>query len=365
MLMTLTTTERVSSEFASMLDQTTYESLPDGWLIGMTDIINSTHAIGHGRYRDVNFAGVAIIAALGNALGTFDFPFTFGGDGAAFAVPITARDMAETALRQVKAYAQQEFGLTLRIGVFPISEIRVNGLDVRIALYAASRNVTYTMFSGGGIRWAEKQLKLGRLQPPGVTREADPPPDLSGLSCEWAPFANRNGTILSLLVAPQEEESDAFTTLVRRVVKVLDRGHRGSIPVPEHLPSADGGSKKMCPDLWSTVLSNSDFRKYDDTLRLTADCTLEQVEILKTMLSSAEERGDAVYGLHCQSHAIMTCFVPSSSPNAHRHFLDGMDGGYAMASAMMRKARINPIARRSELVELHQLHSRSPTERRA
>ena len=54
-----------------------YEPLPDDWLIGVTDIVDSTPAIKSGRYEDVNYAGASIIAALGNAWGTFDFRLCF------------------------------------------------------------------------------------------------------------------------------------------------------------------------------------------------------------------------------------------------------------------------------------------------
>ncbi len=338
MIASLTNRERAYSEFASVLDQSAYEPLPEDWLIGMTDIVHSTEVIGQGRYRDVNLAGVAIIAALGNALGTFDFPFTFGGDGAAFAVQAAARDMAEMALRQVAAYAERELGLEMRAGLMSLREIRANGHDVRIAPYAASRNVTYTMFSGGGIRWMEEQLKLGRIQSPWDGEGSADAPDLTGLSCDWAPFANTNGTILSLLVAPRTEESAAFTHLAKRIIEVFDCDPRNSIPLPQERPAQDPKSGRINAEIWTTAAQNSDFRKYDDALRLTVDCSLAQVETVRSMLQAAELRGEVTYGLHCQSHAIMTCFVPSSSPHAHRHFLDGMDGGYSMAAAMMRKA---------------------------
>jgi hypothetical protein len=74
-------------EFSLVLDPAVYEPLPEDWLIGITDVVSSTLAIKSGRYEDVNFAGASIIAALGNAWGSFDFPFVFRGDGAAFALP--------------------------------------------------------------------------------------------------------------------------------------------------------------------------------------------------------------------------------------------------------------------------------------
>src|SRR5262245_17945634 len=83
-------------EFSLVLDPSIYEPLPDSWLIGITDIVQSTAAIKAGRYEDVNYVGASVIAALGNAWGSFDFPFVFRGDGAAFALPPDGRSTAAT-----------------------------------------------------------------------------------------------------------------------------------------------------------------------------------------------------------------------------------------------------------------------------
>lgn len=338
MYMTMRKQRQAYSQFASVLDQSAYEPLPDGWLVGTTDIVDSTRSIRGGRYQDVNFVGVSIIAALGNSLGTFDFPFTFGGDGAAFAVPGEAYEQASNTMRQVQALAQRQFGLSMRAGLFPIGDIRANGRDVRIARYAASSDATYTMFSGGGIRWVEHQLKLGQGRPLLPVVNVEDSPDLTGLSCNWNPFVNRNGTILSLVVESRSEDSPVFVGLAKRIVEIFDGERRNSVPAPETAPARRGETEAIDPMTWSAVVSNSDFRKYDDALRLTVDCSLEQVEAVKAMLRFAARRGEVAYGLHCQSHAIMTCFVPSSDPHGHRHFLDGLDGGYSKAAAMLRAA---------------------------
>ncbi|WP_425327224.1 DUF3095 family protein [Rhizobium grahamii] len=91
---------KASRDFAELLDTTSYTPLPDDWLIGVTDVVDSTSAIARGHYKDVNFAGASAIAALGNAFGNFDFPFVFRGDGAAFAFDPGARDTAIGVLRR-------------------------------------------------------------------------------------------------------------------------------------------------------------------------------------------------------------------------------------------------------------------------
>src|SRR5215472_8785140 len=72
--------------FGSLMDPALYSPLPDDWTIGLADIVQSTKAIAEKRYKSVNMAGAAVIAAVTNALAEREFPFVFGGDGASFAV---------------------------------------------------------------------------------------------------------------------------------------------------------------------------------------------------------------------------------------------------------------------------------------
>src|SRR6267154_4512355 len=72
--------------FGSLMDPALYSPLLDDWSIGVADIVESTRAIAEARYKAVNMAGAAVIAAVTNALDGRGFPFVFGGDGASFAV---------------------------------------------------------------------------------------------------------------------------------------------------------------------------------------------------------------------------------------------------------------------------------------
>lgn len=68
--------------FTSLMDPALYSPLPDDWSVGVADIVDSTKAIAAQRYKAVNMAGAAVIAAVTNALEGREFPFVFGGDGA-------------------------------------------------------------------------------------------------------------------------------------------------------------------------------------------------------------------------------------------------------------------------------------------
>jgi hypothetical protein len=85
------------------------------------------------------------------------------------------------------------------------------------------------------------------------------------------------------------------------------------------------------------VVENSDFRKYDDGLRMIIDCTPELAEGLEQRLAAAS--GMAFYGLHRQEGAIMTCFTHSALRSDHVHFIDGAQGGYAAAATALKAAR--------------------------
>ncbi|MGO7859639.1 DUF3095 family protein, partial [Rhizobium ruizarguesonis] len=81
--------------------------------------------------------------------------------------------------------------------------------------------------------------------------------------------------------------------------------------IPRDIAMPKGSGKRVDEKRWSEVASHSDFRKFDDGLRLTLDCTREQIERVETMLLLARARGEVNLGLHRQSHALMTCLVPS------------------------------------------------------
>jgi Protein of unknown function (DUF3095) len=82
------------------------------------------------------------------------------------------------------------------------------------------------------------------------------------------------------------------------------------------------------------VVENSDFRKYDDGLRMIIDCTPQLADTIEKRLAAAA--GVARYGLHRQNAAMMTCFTPSPARSDHVHFIDGAQGGYAAAAAALK-----------------------------
>jgi hypothetical protein len=368
----------VVASFAQLTDPAIYVPLPDGWILGLSDIVRSTAAIEAGRYKAVNTAAAAVIAAVTNALGDNEFPFVFGGDGASFALPPECADLARQALAAVAAWVRDDLAMEMRIALVPVEAVRAIGLDVHVARFGPSADVSYAMFSGGGLAWAEQQMKTGSF----LVTAADPGvrPDLTGLSCRFSEIGSERGVILSVIVIPAAQaDSVAFRALVGGLLRLVDSEADAGRPVPQRGPvqrwppagfaleakasGLTGGSRLLT---WLSLgirslvahvvfktglrvgefdpvryrrqlVENTDFRKFDDGLRLTLDCTAALADRLETRLQSARAAGVARYGLHRQSAALMTCFVPSPTRSDHVHFVDGAMGGYAAAAQALKR----------------------------
>src|SRR5829696_758762 len=200
-----------------LTDPAIYTPLPDGWVLGLSDIVRSTAAIDAGRYKVVNTAAASVIAAVSNGLPDTDFPFVFGGDGASFALPRAHADLGSRALAAVAAWVRDELDLEMRVALVPIETIRAAGFDLRVARFAPSPDVSYAMFTGGGLAWAEQRMKAGQFALTLAGPETRP--DLSGLSCRFSEIKGEHGVILSLIILPcAEGDPVAFDELIARIL---------------------------------------------------------------------------------------------------------------------------------------------------
>jgi hypothetical protein len=365
----------VFRSFASLMDPELYAPLPDDWTVGVADIVESTKAIAAQRYKAVNMAGAAVIASVTNALEGREFPFVFGGDGASFA--IAPADLARTreALAATATWVRDDLDLVMRVALVPVAAIREAGVDVRVARFGPSANLSYAMFSGGGLAFADGAMKRGDFAvdpaPPGTQ------PDLSGLSCRFEEMPSARGVILSVLAMPaQGADPAAFRKVIEDIVARVENSPDAGRPVPAGGPplrwppqgmdyearARRGGSLAMRRafvlgfTLWAYLLmrfnirvgnfvpktyvqqlvENSDFRKYDDGLRMILDCTPELAAELERCLAAAAAQGTVRYGVHRQDAAMMTCFTPSVMRPDHVHFIDGARGGYASAATALK-----------------------------
>ena len=217
--------------FARLMDPQLYLALPDDWTVGIADVVQSTAAIAAQRYKAVNMAGASVIAAVTNALDQREFPFVFGGDGASFAVPPEDLATARAAMAATATWVREDLDLVMRVAMVPVADIRAEGLDIRVARFAPSKDVSYAMFSGGGLGWAEAAIKRGEFAiepaPPGTA------PDLSGLSCRFEEIPSARGLILSALVVPAANADDqAFRSVIEKVIALVELSPDAGRPVP-------------------------------------------------------------------------------------------------------------------------------------
>ncbi len=222
----------------------------------------------------------------------------------------------------------------MRGAMVPISSVRENGFDVRIARFAPSENVSYAMFTGGGLAWAETAMKQGRFAVPAAASGIRP--DLTGLSCRFEEMPSVHGLILALLVVPGDARAARTTFAMWSTISCFSWRKRATLRFPQALRNSAGrrrasSLKRMCRAgrassiairragvLFRTLLyflilrfrlrvgeiscrrvylkqvvENSDFRKYDDALRMIIDCTPELADEIERRLAVAARRRES------------------------------------------------------------------------
>jgi hypothetical protein len=367
-------------DFQEATDPVNYHSIPDGWIIVSTDIQGSTKAIEEGRYREVNVLGASSLMAILNVVKGTDVPYVFGGDGALVVVPNSYKDAVAKVLRATKRLARDHYALELRTGIIPIETIREAGADIRVAKHAVGPTATIAMFRGGGCAMADKILKASDRKSSFLIEddalEIDAC-DIEGLQCRWDPIKASRGSMMTLLLSARggsdqstaavyrsclkqiEEivalecpvkrsvlEEQLYRTWFRRgrselfafsyktsVLKRLGKAVRILFEMAAFRYMLRNGKKgaEFDPEKYiSEVPRATDYRKFDDTLRMVFECTSEQQRELEQFLEREFAAGNIFYGLHTSAAALMTCMV--FNYNQHLHLIDGSDGGYAVAA---------------------------------
>ena len=371
--------------FTESTEASRHVDLPGAWWVVITDVAGSTLAIETGAYQKVNTVGVACIAAVANIDRALELPFVFGGDGATMAIPDALHDRTVVALRGAQRLARESFGLDLRAGLVRIGELQAESLWVRLAKVRLSRHVTQPVLSGRG--WDEAERRLKDPAAPGIRRvaEEDGPAeaDFSGFECRWQNVPSFRDHKLSLLVSATSRDAEVNHATYRRVLEHIGRiygevahyhplrAERMRLTFSPALLSHEGrvrtgrrrgwqrigyllrllllnlaGRVLFARDMdtaavaWSRyrddLVENTDFRKFDGMLRLVIDGSEAQAAQLQAFLEEACARGDLVYGLHKSREALVTCIVRSYERD-HLHFVDGSDGGYALAARDLKR----------------------------
>ena len=361
--------------FEDFSDFEAYAPLPDDWVVLAGDIRGSTVAIREGRYKDVNMLGAAVITAVLNACPGMDLPFVFGGDGGAVAVPGRCRGAARQALARLQHVAERTFRLGLRAAAVPVVRLRREGHDVTVRRLRLNGSNHLAMFGGGGIDHVDRILKGDPGDPDLIQPEAGAV-DLEGLTCRWEPLQARHGRMIALMVLPigAEPAAAVFRDTLAALRSILDgriithaparketmkfRWPPRSLIFEARMQALAGGKilRKLAHGLLTSAFqvwchwrgvevgdyhgvryleelrSQTDFRKFDGSLRTVLDCSDAQVARIAAWLEQQFQARRLVYGLHADTSALMTCLVFSLKQGEHVHFVDAAGGGFASAA---------------------------------
>ena len=371
------------SQFSAFHETQHYQALPNDWAVVVTDVLGSTQAIEQGQYKQVNAVGVASMVALKNSVNELNIPFVFGGDGATACIPLSLVKSITPALLAAQKMSAQQFKLELRIGVVPMTEIHQQHHQVLVGKYQPHQHYQQAMFLGDGLAFAESLIKDPRPNNPYLIGRGPCANSqvFKGFECRWNEIPSPSDENISLLVMALGSDKQKETTYqqVLHQVNTLygeDEHHHPlteqqlSLTSSPNLLSIEAGIRNAFLSRFSrfqylinlllmrlvggwlitrkvqtqttnwgeykqNVIMNTDYRKFDELLRMVISGTKSQRQALRQYLQSCHEQGKLVFGIHASTSSLMTCVVTDYNHD-HVHFLDGANGGYAMAAKEMK-----------------------------
>ena len=261
-----------------------------------------------------------------------------------------------------------------------VATLNATGNVLRLAKYELSPGNYLAQFSGSGLSKAEEFVKSNDAEAIILNEtEINERPSLSGLSCRLQPLSHKNGTILTLLIKPRSSNpQDCIDRILLELETIFGKHYSTRIsPVDDSKLKWTLTLKSSIEELrlskdltaygWSLLsqlviyfvtslvlqfkwnlgkfsakqyrsdlVKNSDFQKFDETLRMVVDCSQDQANQICCLLDQKFKNEEIFYGTHLSEHALMTCVVQSATNNQHIHFIDGANGGYAMAAIKMK-----------------------------
>jgi hypothetical protein len=367
-------------DFNDVMTTSHYLPCPGDWLMILTDIKGSTKAIELGRQKDVNLVGASAIAAVQNVIGSRAIPFTFGGDGATFVVPLEFENQLKEELLRLKNHALENYNLELRICVIPVSDLMQKNTEVLIGKYAVADQNCIALFLGSGFQLAEQILKTPNskyeLNYPENTKITQAP-NLKHLSCRWDKIPTKYGVIVSVLMMSRDSEraTETYKTILTDIEKYVRLVRYNPVAERRLTPllffkqlSYELKTKKNEAFIYRVLFLlvnftfitfsiltrknllnqvpvveyidetflNSDYKKLDGILKMVIDCTVEEKDNLMTILKKYFNDKKIFYGVHLSESSLMTCVVHDMKDNQHIHFIDGNNGGYAFAAKEMK-----------------------------
>jgi len=372
------------STFPELLELATYRQVPEDWYVLVADIKGSTQAIENNRYQDVNTLGASCIIAVLNACEMLEIPYIFGGDGASLCVPPDCLEASLAALKGTAAISEQAYNLQLRTGFLPVSVLTADRIPLLVSKLRISPGATQASFTGGGLQAAENWLKECPERysiPEHIVADAD----FSGLQCRWDRIPSPKEETVSVLIESRcdtlEKQTQIYRNVMQRITDIYgsrDEHH----PLQADKLSMSYSQEKLQSEyrlftrnrswfyrLWYAVkmrliaftgsmvmeksisvsgynwghyktdmIANSDHRKFDDMLRMVLAGNAEQRKKLEACLEEEFQQGTLYYGTSVSSASLLTCLIFQSGVD-HFHFVDGADGGYALAARQLKQQK--------------------------
>lgn len=372
----------VVTSFTFFHEEQCYQELPDDWDIVMVEVLSSPEAIADGLYKEVNALAAASIIATNNLvrklLPGVELPSIFSGDGATLLSPRCMREELLVELSHLMTRARAGFGLDLRVGLLPAQVVFEHDKRLLVGKCQFSSTSTRALFSGDGYTFAHMLFHQDapELISPSVTTPGAP--DLDGFECRWHPIPAKRGQIVSLMVKSLDRQLNRsiYSRILTEIEEITDE-HTSPLQIDQlqlstnpsdfYIEATLRTEKLQAMRLWlyqrialiinligifllrmgwrasdfdgstylAEVIQNTDYRKFDDTLRLTLDLDDEQLQELRACLDQMHSERKIVFGLHCSGSAQITCMIESHDQR-HLHFIDGTDGGFACAALAMK-----------------------------
>ena len=314
-------------------------------------------------------------------------------------VPVAVVTAANHAIKVAKV----RVGAPLKAGGSNSSKLEVGN--------KLSGSSSQASFMGGGLTYATDLVKA-KTTPNLYRLDAcldSTPADFSGLECRWHDIPSQHGYTLSLMVAATHQSGNAdavYRELIQNIqricgsednyhpvktaaLKLTLRPRRLWAEVELRSPSVRKRDRWLCLlKIWlenllgcllirfkaktgdvdwgkysQDVAAATDYQKFDDLLRMVIASSAPQIEQLAEYLEQCYRLGELVYGLHVSNRALMTCLVFDRNGH-HLHFVDGADGGYALAATEFKARMHNKVVNWRAYADVAKLKAKKPPQKR-
>ena len=366
-------------------DRKHFIDVPGSWFVIVADIANSTEAVAAGRHTDINLiAAGSLIAALNVAKSSgTEIPYFFGGDGGIVIVPGALVEKVLNGLHAHRLNSLKHFGLDLRIGSVPVSDIIKAGYELKLAKVLVGGEVNKSVIIGDGIKYAENLVKRNYQYNEEENRKALESFDISalnleGLECRWDTIKPRlNGLeVVCLLIEATDvkDQLNIYNNVLRTLDEIYggtDERHPLSVKRLRLINSFKKFNREMLArysktkvgsllklflqtiigkiyfkynlkvnnlkggDYLLQVIKLSDTLTIDGRINTIVSGTTENRVRFIDYLKKEEAKGKLIYGHHVSSESIMTCYIENLN-NKHVHFVDGASGGYTEAARELK-----------------------------